>query len=81
VAIRGDAYPRLLSQRVVATLQASFPNQAAADRLERRIVDILNKTKTELALLSDRSPMSSRRINNTYQGAGLINLQSTRRSM
>jgi D-alanine-D-alanine ligase len=64
VDIRSVAYPRLLPHRVVATLQTSFPNQVAADRLERRIVEILNKTKTELALLSSRPPMPSRRINN-----------------
>jgi D-alanine-D-alanine ligase len=64
VDIRSDAYPRLLPHRVVATLQISFPNQVAADRLERCIVEILNKTKTELALLSTRPSMPSRRINN-----------------
>ncbi|MES9994466.1 MAG: ATP-grasp domain-containing protein [Candidatus Thiodiazotropha sp.] len=63
VDIRSDAYPRLLPHRVIATLQASFPNQRAADQLEQRIIDKLKKTKAELALLSDRPSMPSRRIN------------------
>jgi D-alanine-D-alanine ligase len=64
VDIRSDAYPRLLPHRVIATLQASFPNQRAADQLEQSVIDVLNKVKAELALLSDRPPMPSRRINN-----------------
>jgi D-alanine-D-alanine ligase len=65
VDIRTDAYPRLLPHRVIATLQASFPNLRAADQLEQRIKDELSKVKAELALLSDRPPMPTRRINNT----------------
>ncbi|MBW9267685.1 MAG: ATP-grasp domain-containing protein [Candidatus Thiodiazotropha sp. (ex. Lucinisca nassula)] len=64
VDIRTDSYPRLLPHRVIATLQASFPNLRAADQLEQRIIDELGKVKAELALLSDRPPMPSRRINN-----------------
>ncbi len=64
VDIRCDAYPRLLPHRVVAILQASFPNLRAADQLEQRIIAVLQKGRAELALLSDRPPMPSRRINN-----------------
>jgi acetylornithine deacetylase/succinyl-diaminopimelate desuccinylase-like protein len=64
VDIRSDAYPRLLPHRVIATLQSSFPNQRAADQLEQRIIGELEKYRAELALISDRSPMPSRRINN-----------------
>jgi D-alanine-D-alanine ligase len=65
VDIRSDAYPRLLPHRVVATLQASFPNMRAADQLEQSVMEILQNSRAELALLSDRPPMPSRRINNT----------------
>lgn len=64
VDIRCDAYPRLLPHRVVAILQASFPNLRAADQLEQQIIDVLKRVRAELALLSDRPPMPSRRINN-----------------
>jgi D-alanine-D-alanine ligase len=64
VGIRSDAYPRLLPHRVVATLQSSFPNLRAADRLEQQIMEELKKCRAELALISDRPPMPSRRINN-----------------
>ncbi|MCI5210863.1 MAG: hypothetical protein D3910_19230, partial [Candidatus Electrothrix sp. ATG2] len=63
VDVRSDAYPRLLPHRVTATLQASFPNVRAAEQLEQRITDVLTEAKAELALLSDRPPMLSRRIN------------------
>lgn len=63
VDVRSDAYPRLLPHRVTATLQVSFPNLRAAEQLEQRITDVLSKAKAELALLSDRPPMPSRRIN------------------
>jgi hypothetical protein len=64
VDIRSDAYPRLLPHRVVATLQSSFPNLRAADRLEQQIMEELKKCQAELALISDRPPMPTRRINN-----------------
>jgi D-alanine-D-alanine ligase len=64
VDVRSDAYPRLLPHRVVATLQSSFPNPRAADRLEQQITAELKKWRAELALISDRPPMPSRRINN-----------------
>jgi D-alanine-D-alanine ligase len=65
VDIKSEAYPRLLPHRVVATLQASFPNTRAADRLEQQLIGQLATQQAELALLSDRPPMPSRRINNT----------------
>jgi D-alanine-D-alanine ligase len=65
VDIRSDAYPRLLPHRVIATLQASFPSQRAADQLEQRVIEELNKRNAELALLSDRPSMPSRRLNNS----------------
>jgi D-alanine-D-alanine ligase len=64
VDMRTQAYPRLLPHRIDATLQASFPNNRAADQLEERIRDILGKHQAELALLSERPAMPSRRINN-----------------
>ncbi len=64
VDIRTESYPRLLPHRVVATLQASFPNARAADRMEQSIVAILDEARAELALLSDRPSMPARRINN-----------------
>ena len=64
VDIKPESYPRLLPHRVVATLQASFPNTRAADNLEQQISDILANSNAELALLSDRPSMPSRRINN-----------------
>ena len=64
VDIRTDAYPRLLPHRVVATLQASFPNARAGDGFEQAISERLAKAQAELALLSDRPPMPSRRVNN-----------------
>jgi D-alanine-D-alanine ligase len=64
VDLRSDAYPRLLPHRIVATLQSSFPNLRAADQLEQLIMDELKKCQAELALISDRPPMPSRRINN-----------------
>ena len=64
VDIRSDAYPRLLPHRVTATLQASFPNARAADGFEQAISERLAQVQAELALLSDRPPMPSRRVNN-----------------
>ncbi|MBW9263076.1 MAG: ATP-grasp domain-containing protein [Candidatus Thiodiazotropha sp. (ex. Lucinisca nassula)] len=64
VNMHTHAYPRLLPHRVDATLQASFPNIRAADQLEERIRNILAEHQAELALLSDRLAMPSRRINN-----------------
>lgn len=63
VDIRTEAYPRLLPHRVTATLQASFPNNQAANRLEQQITERLQASKGELALLSDRPSMPNRRIN------------------
>ncbi|MCU7830264.1 MAG: ATP-grasp domain-containing protein [Candidatus Thiodiazotropha sp. (ex Myrtea sp. 'scaly one' KF741663)] len=65
VDIQAEAYPRLLPHRVTATIQASFPNGRAADQLEQKITDRLKQTKAELALLSDRRSMPTRKINNT----------------
>lgn len=64
VDIKTEAYPRLLPHRVVATLQASFPNVREADKLEQAIKTILVQFNGELALLSDRPSMPFRRINN-----------------
>lgn len=64
VDMNTEAYPRLLPHRVVATLQASFPNIRAADKLEQTIIDTVRQSGGELALLSDRPSMPSRRINN-----------------
>ena len=64
VDMKTDAYPRLLPHRVVATLQASFPNAREAEKLEQTIKSILEQYKGELALLSDRPSLPSRRINN-----------------
>ena len=64
VDINSESYPRLLPHRVVATLQASFPNTRAAERLEKAVRDHLQAQQSELALLSDRPPMPERRINN-----------------
>jgi D-alanine-D-alanine ligase len=64
VDLRTQAYPRLLPHRVDATLQASFPNNREADQLEERIREILGKQQAELALLSERPAMPTRRINN-----------------
>jgi D-alanine-D-alanine ligase len=63
VEMHTQAYPRLLPHRVDATLQASFPNNRAADQLEENIREILAKSKAELALISSRPAMPSRRIN------------------
>ena len=63
VEMHTQAYPRLLPHRVDATLQASFPNSRAADQLEEKIRDILGRSNAELALLSTRPAMPSRRIN------------------
>jgi D-alanine-D-alanine ligase len=63
VEMHTQAYPRLLPHRVDATLQASFPNNRAADQLEEQIREILSKQQAELALLSKRPAMPSRRIN------------------
>jgi len=64
VDMNTEAYPRLLPHRVVATIQASFPNVREADKLEQAIRDILKPFNGELALLSDRPSMPSRRVNN-----------------
>ncbi|MEW8287775.1 MAG: ATP-grasp domain-containing protein [Candidatus Thiodiazotropha endolucinida] len=64
VEMHTQSYPRLLPHRVDATLQASFPNTRAADQLEERIMAILSKKQADLALLSRRPAMPSRRINN-----------------
>ncbi|MCG7988460.1 MAG: ATP-grasp domain-containing protein [Candidatus Thiodiazotropha sp. LLP2] len=64
VDMQTESYPRLLPHRVVATLQASFPNAREADKLEQTINSILEKFNGELALLSSRPPMPARRINN-----------------
>jgi D-alanine-D-alanine ligase len=63
VELHTQAYPRLLPHRIDATLQASFPNTRAADRLEEQIQEILAEAQAELALLSRRPAMPSRRIN------------------
>jgi D-alanine-D-alanine ligase len=65
VDISSEAYPRLLPHRVTAIIQASFPNGRAADTLEEQVKDRLSLSKAELALLSDRPSMPSRKINNT----------------
>jgi len=65
VDIKSEAYPRLLPHRVIATLQASFPNARVADKLEQDIRAQLKSSQAELALLSDRPPMPSRRINSS----------------
>jgi D-alanine-D-alanine ligase len=64
VEMHTQAYPRLLPHRIDATLQASFPNSRAADQLEEQIRGILDKQQAELALLSKRPAMPTRRINN-----------------
>ena len=64
VDMKTEAYPRLLPHRVVATLQASFPNVREADKLEQTIKALLEPFDGELALISDRPPMPSRRVNN-----------------
>ncbi len=63
VELHTQAYPRLLPHRVDATLQTSFPNIRAADQLEERIREVLDRQQAELALLSTRPAMPSRRIN------------------
>ncbi len=63
VEMHTQAYPRLLPHRVDATIQASFPNNRAADQLEEQIREILAQCKAELAPLSTRPAMPSRRIN------------------
>ncbi len=63
VELHTQAYPRLLPHRVDATLQTSFPNIRAADQLEERIREVLDRQQAELALLSARPAMPSRRIN------------------
>ena len=63
VDIKAESYPRLLPHRVVATIQASFPNLRAGDKLEQELQAILNEKGAELALLSGRPPMPTRRIN------------------
>jgi D-alanine-D-alanine ligase len=65
VDIQTEAYPRLLPHRVTATIQASFPNSRAADQLEQKVADRLKHSKAELALLSDRPSMPTRKINGT----------------
>ncbi len=63
VDIHAETYPQLLPHRVTAILQASFPHQAAADALERRITQRLANTQAELARLSDRPSMPVRNVN------------------
>ncbi|MCG7923118.1 MAG: ATP-grasp domain-containing protein [Candidatus Thiodiazotropha lotti] len=65
VDIRTEAYPRLLPHRVTAIIQASFPNGRAADLLEERVKERLQQSRAELAMLSDRPSMPSRKINNS----------------
>jgi D-alanine-D-alanine ligase len=75
VELHTQAYPRLLPHRVDATLQTSFPNARAADQLEEQIRGILAPQQAELALLSQRPAMPSRRINSII----LKGLQETAR--
>ncbi|GAB4353507.1 MAG: hypothetical protein Kow006_18680 [Gammaproteobacteria bacterium] len=63
VDLRAESYPRLLPHRVVATLQVSFPNTRSADRLERRLRQVLEGSGATIALLSDRPAMPERRVN------------------
>lgn len=63
VDIKAESYPRLLPHRVIATLQASFPNTRAGDKQEQAVQAVLDKQAAELALLSDRPAMPTRRIN------------------
>jgi D-alanine-D-alanine ligase len=63
VDIKSQAYPRLLPHRVDAILQASFPNNRAADQLEEKIRTFISEKHAELAILSMRPAMPSRRIN------------------
>jgi D-alanine-D-alanine ligase len=63
VDIRSEAYPRLLPHRIIATLQASFPNARQAEHLEQEIRRVLHGAGGEIALLSDRPAMPQRRIN------------------
>ncbi|MEW8688549.1 MAG: ATP-grasp domain-containing protein [Candidatus Thiodiazotropha sp.] len=65
VDLRSEAYPRLLPHRITTTLQASYPNVRTGDQLEQRISEQLKQSRAELALLSDRPPMPSRRINSS----------------
>ncbi|MET0104819.1 MAG: ATP-grasp domain-containing protein, partial [Sedimenticola sp.] len=65
VDMKTQAYPRLLPHRVDAILQASFPNTRAADQLEEKIREIITGKHAELAMLSMRPAMPSRRINSS----------------
>ncbi|MES9960433.1 MAG: ATP-grasp domain-containing protein [Sedimenticola sp.] len=69
VDMKTQAYPRLLPHRVDAILQASFPNTRAADQLEEKIREIITGKHAELAMLSMRPAMPSRRINSSLQKA------------
>ncbi|MES9956882.1 MAG: ATP-grasp domain-containing protein [Sedimenticola sp.] len=65
VDMKTQAYPRLLPHRVDAILQASFPNTRAADQFEEKIREIVTGKHAELAMLSMRPAMPSRRINSS----------------
>ena len=63
INVETDHLPMLLPHHVTATLLISYPDQAAADRVESQIREILNGkgTKWKLERLSDRAPMKDRR--------------------
>jgi D-alanine-D-alanine ligase len=65
VDIRTEAFPLLLPHRAVATLQVSYPDERAANALERKMREIIGQeaVRCSLALVSDRPPMKERRTN------------------
>ena len=63
VNLHTESYPRLLPHRIIATLQTSFPNSRSANQLEHAITERIDQVRGELALLSDRPSMPSRRSN------------------
>jgi len=65
VDIRTEAYPLRLPHRVRVTLQVSYPDREKGRDLERDMKRILKGggVQWDLALASDRPPMTERRVN------------------
>ena len=61
--VRAESYPGLLPHRVIARLEASFPNARAAEQLDASIAGELEQAGAELAQVSERPAMPSRRVN------------------
>ncbi len=63
VNVHTDAFPRLLPHRVVATLQASFPNTAAGDALDEKVRAVFKGggVRWQFTRVADRPAMEKRR--------------------